>query len=176
MNDEQKPGAGETPRQKQELAAYEKLREEVRRLLSEIRDTVNAETIRDVVDKAADRLKQAGGYTAEALGKAGEALKKDMASAAEKLGPKWEAFSEKSADLFGVWRDRSGVFLGQASHAVGVWLEKAGLKLMHQVYRTGEMTSGGTFECAACRAQTVLPGPGYLPPCHKCNGTEFRRV
>ncbi len=176
MNDERKPNEGATPQQKQELAAYEKLREEVRRLLSEVRDTVNAETVRQAVDKATERLKQAGGYTAEALGKAGEALKKDMASAAEKLGPKWEAFSEKSADLFGVWRDRGGVFLGQASHAVGVWLDKAGLKLMHQVYRTGEMTSGGTFECAGCRTQTVLPGPGHLPPCHHCSGTEFRRV
>ncbi len=176
MNDERKPSEGETPQQKQELAAYEKLREEARRLLSEIRDTVNAEAIRDVVDKATDRLRQAGGYTAEALDKAGKALRKDLASAAEKLGPKWEAFSEKTADLFGVWRDRGGVFLGQASHAVGVWLEKAGLRLMHQVYRTGEMTSGGTFECASCRNQTVLSGPGYLPPCHKCNGTEFRRI
>lgn len=176
MNDERKPDEGTTPQQKQELAAYEKLREEARRLLSEVRDTVNAETIREVVDKAADRLRQAGGHTAEALDKAGKALRKDLASATEKLGPKWEAFSEKSADLFGVWRDRGSVFLGQASHAAGLWLEKAGLKLMHQVYRTGEMTSGGTFECAACRTQTVLPGPGYLPPCHQCNGTEFRRV
>ena len=51
--------------------------------------------MREVVDKATDRLKQAGGYTAEALDKAGKALHKDLASAAEKLGPKWEAFSEE---------------------------------------------------------------------------------
>lgn len=176
MNDERKPDAGATPQQKQELAAYEKLRDEVRRRLSEIRDTVNAETVRQAVDKATERLKQAGGYTAEALDKAGKALHKDLASAAERLGPKWEAFSEKTADVFGIWRDRGSVFLGQAAHAVGLWLEKAGLKFMHQVYRTGEMTSGGTFECVACRAQTVLSGPGYLPPCHKCSGTEFQRV
>lgn len=176
MNDERKRSEGTSPQQKQELAAYEKLREEVRRRLSEIRDTVNPETVRQAVEKATERLRQAGEYTADVLEKAANALRKDLASAAEKLGPKWEMFSEKTADLFSVWRDRSGVFLGEASHAVGVWLEKAGLKLMHQVYRTGEMTSGGTFECASCRNQTVLSGPGYLPPCHKCNGTEFRRI
>jgi len=175
MADERKPDEGGTAQQR-ELAAYEKLRAEVRRLLAEIRGTVNADAVREAVEKASERLRQAGGHTAEALARAAEALKRDMASTAERLGPKWEAFSEKSADLFGVWRDRGGVFLGQAAHAVGLWLEKAGLKLIHQTYRTGEMTAGGTFECVACRARTTLPGPGHLPPCRQCSGTAFRRI
>ena len=90
--------------QKQEMAAYEKLRDKVRKMLSEARGTVNAETMRQAFDKATDDIKKSGDYTTDTINKITMSLRKDMASAAQKMGPKWEAFTEKSADLFGVWR------------------------------------------------------------------------
>ncbi len=167
----------DSAQQKQdEVAAYERLRQEAKRVFSEMRENVNAETIREAVDKAGSRLKEAGGYTAEMLNKASEALKKDAAYAMEKLGPKWDAFSDKSADLFSVWCDRSALFLSQASVAVGEWLQKAGTKLGHLTYRTGEMASGGTFSCTACGELIVRSESGHLAECPKCKGTEFRRL
>lgn len=166
---------GSAQQKKEEVAAYEKLRQEAKRIFSEMRENVNAETMREAVDKAGARLKEAGGYTAEVLNKASEALRKDAAYAMEKLGPKWDAFSEKSADLFDVWCDRSTLFLSQASVAVGEWLQKAGTRLGHLTYRTGEMTSGGTFSCTACGELMVQSGAGHLSECPKCKGTEFRR-
>lgn len=175
MTDERKPTDTDTQRN-EELHVYERLREETRKFLTEVHDHVNAETIREAVEKANNRLKEAGGYTAEALARAGATLKKDLASTAERLGPKWEAFSEKSADLFSVWRDRGSLFLGEASAGVGTWLQNLGQKLEHQAYQTGEMTYGGTFRCSACGEHTVLPRAGHLPPCHKCSNTGFRRI
>jgi len=160
----------------EEVAAYEKLRQEVKRLLAEVRENVNAETLKQALEKASARMKEAGGYTAEVASKATEALKRDLARTAQEMGPKWAEFSEKSADLFAVWRDRGTHFLGRAAVATGEWLQKTGSRLEHQAYRAGEITYGGTFECTGCKEMAVLARSGRLSPCPRCGGTEFRRA
>lgn len=162
--------------QKQERAAYEKLRAGVTKVLAEARETVNAETLKQAFDRATVELKKTGEYTAETVSKITATLRKDLASASLKMGPKWEAFTEKSADLFGVWRDRGGQFLAQAANAVGDWLQQAGTRLEQQSYRTGEMVDSGAFECTGCGERVVLETPAHLPPCGKCHKMEFRRV
>lgn len=162
--------------QKQERAAYDKLREGVTKVLAEARDTVNAETLKQAFERATTELKKTGEYTAETVSKITATLRKDMTSAAMKMGPKWEAFSEKSSDLFEVWRDRGSVFLGRAADAVADWLHQAGSKLEQQVYQAGEMVHSGTFECIGCGERVVLRTPAHLPPCAKCHKVEFRRV
>lgn len=175
MTDERKPGDDEA-RRNEELSAYERLREETRKLFGEIRENVNADTIRETVDKARNRVREAGGPTAEALGKAVTALKKDLANTAERLGPTWETLSEKGADLFSVWRDRGRLFLSEASAGVGAWLQRLGQRLGHQSYRTGEMTYAGTFRCEVCGQHTELTHTGHLPPCGICGDAIFKRV
>lgn len=162
--------------QKEEQAAYENLRQAVRKILAEARGTVNAETLRQGFDRAIDELKKTGKHTADTINKIAASLRKDMASASLKMGPKWETFTEKSADLFEVWRDRGGQFLAQAAGAVGEWLQQTGAKLEQQVYRTGEMVHSGTFECTGCGERMVLNTPAHLTPCSKCRKMEFRRV
>lgn len=162
--------------QKQERAAYDKLRAGVTKVLAEARDTVNAETLKQAFERATAELKKTGEYTAETVSKITATLRKDMTSAAMKMGPKWEAFSEKSSDLFEVWRDRSSVFLGGAAEAVADWLHQAGSKLEQQVYQAGEMVHSGTFECIGCGERVVLRTSAHLPPCAKCHKVDFRRV
>ena len=162
--------------QKEELAAYENLRQAVRKVLAEARGTVNAEILRQAFDRAIDDLKKTGKHTADTINKIAASLRKDMASASLKMGPKWETFTEKSADLFEVWRDRGGLFLAQAASAVGEWLQQAGARLEQQVYHTGEMVHSGTFECTGCGERMVLNTPAHLPACSKCRKMEYRRV
>jgi len=162
--------------QKEELAAYEKLRKAVGKMLTEARDTVNAETLKQAFDKATAELRKTGEFTTDTINKIADSLRKDMASAAMKMGPKWEAFSEKTADLFSVWRDRGSLFLARAADAMADWLQQTGDKLEQQVYRTGEMVHSGTFECTNCGERVVLRTPAHLPPCAKCHKMEFRRV
>jgi len=162
--------------QKEELAAYEKLRKAVGKILAEARDTVNAETLKQAFDKATAELRKTGEYTAETIGKIAGSLRKDMTSAALNMGPKWEEFSEKTADLFSVWRDRGSLFLARAADAMADWLRQTGDKLEQQVYRTGEMVHSGTFECTNCGERVVLRTSAHLPPCARCHKMEFRRV
>jgi hypothetical protein len=162
--------------QKQERAAYDKLRAGVTKVLAEARDTVNAETLKQAFERATAELKKTGEYTADTVSKISTSLRKDMTSAAMKMGPKWEAFSEKSSDLFEVWRDRSSMFLAGAADAMADWLHQAGSKLEQQVYQSGEMAHSGTFECTGCGERVVLNTPAHLPPCAKCRKTEFKRI
>lgn len=162
--------------QKQERAAYDKLRQGVEKILSEARDTLTSDTIRQALDRSAAQLRQLGDYTGETVDKVRATVEKDMAMAAQKIGPHWEAFSEKTADLFQVWRDRGQQFLSRASQATGDWLREAGGRLNQHTYQTGEMTASGTLECTACGERMVLETPAHLPPCPKRMKTEFRRI
>ncbi len=162
--------------QKKELAAYNKLRKEMEEFLRGVRGQMNAETVKQALDKAAEALKDTKKYSTATINKVVETIKKDVADAAHKMGPKWEAFSDKTAGLFTVWRDRSSAFLSDAATAVSDWLEHVGRKREHQVYYTGEMSHKGTLECTACGEQVVLNKPAHLPACRKCGKREFRRL
>ncbi len=162
--------------QKHELTAYERLRQEVRKLLAGARGSVNADTVKQAVDKAVEGLKHAASHSATALNKAAGVVKKDLTEAAAKMGPKWGSLSSKRADLFAVWRDRGSVFLGHAASAVADWLHEAGGKLGHRTYRAGEMTYSGILKCSSCGEQLVLRKPAHLEPCQKCGHTIFQRL
>jgi hypothetical protein len=162
--------------QKQERAAYDKLRAGVTKVLADARETINGDTIREALDRSVAQLKQLGEYTGDTVDKVKATVEKDMAAAAQKVGPHWEAFSEKTADLFQVWRDRGQQFLSRASQATSDWLREAGDRLDQHTYRTGEMTASGTLECTACGERLVLETPAHLPRCPKCRKTEFKRI
>lgn len=166
-----------SPRQqKEELAAYQRLRRELRERLASARDAIDRDALHDAWNQAAERLRAAGEYTAETAAKVTDNVRKDLVTAARRMGPKWEAFSEKTADVFDVWRDRGAAFLGSAAHAVGAWLRDAGERMEHPDYRTGDMTDAGTLLCLSCDQHIVLQTPGHVPPCPHCRGTRFRRL
>ena len=162
--------------QKQELAAYTKLREGVSRVLGDAKETLNAETIRQALAQAIAQLKQVGEHTADTIDKVAASVERDMINAAQKIGTRWDAYSEKTADLFQVWRDRGNRFLTDATAAVGDWLQQTSDKLKTQTYHSGEMAASGTLECTACGERLVLQIPSHLPACSKCRGSEYRRV
>jgi hypothetical protein len=165
----------ETPVQKEtELAAYQKMRQEVMRILRSARAPVSANTIRQSLDKAARDLKGLEEYSSDTVNKATDAVRREIASTVEKLGSKWETLSERSADLFEVWRDRGKDFLDQASTAASEWLEQFRHKKGSLEYHAGEMTQPGTFECTSCGRRLELERPDYLPACPYCQHTIFR--
>jgi hypothetical protein len=162
--------------QKQELAAYQKLRADVQRLLADTKDTLSADTIRQAIDDARARLRQAGGHTVETVDKAIASIEKEMIGAGQRMGARLENFSERTADVFYIWRDRGSQFLARAATAIGDWVRQGSARLAPQTYRTGEIAAEGTFECTACGERVQLETPAHVPLCPKCRKTEFRRV
>ena len=173
--EETEPNAAQ---RKKELAAYAKLREDMERILSDMRESVavSNESLKRAIDESAQRLRKARTYSAETIEKAVAAAQKDLADAAQKIGPKWEEFSGKSADLLEVWRDRSAAFMNHATGALSDWLRHVGGAFGRQTYRAGEMMYRGELECRQCGERATFDKPTHVPPCPKCGHKEFRRA
>jgi rubrerythrin len=157
-----------------ELAAYQRMRQEVMRILRSASAPISANTIRQALDKGSSELRGLGDYSSSTVNKATEAVRREIASTAEKLGSKWETLSGRSADLFEVWRDKGSEFLDQASAAVSEWLQQFRRKKGSLEHHAGEMTQPGTFECTSCGHRLELERPDYLPACPYCQHTIFR--
>jgi hypothetical protein len=162
--------------QKQELAAYKKLRTSVEELLADAKDTLNADTIRQTLDDARKQMSQLGDYTADTIEKAIVTIEKEMLTAARQAGARLENLAERSTDVFAVWRDRGAQFLGRAATALRDWVQQASTRITEQTYHTGDIATGGTLECTACGGQVQLKTAAHVPLCPSCRKSEFRRL
>lgn len=161
--------------QKQELAAYEKLRSHLGHLLGDVKEA-SADAIREAIDTARGGLRQLEEYTADTVEKAVTSVEKEMLGTGRRAGAQLENLSARTADLFYVWRDRGSQFLARAAAGIGDWMQQAGERLGEQTYRTGEIAAPGTLECGSCGQQIKLETPAHVPLCPNCRKSEFRRV
>lgn len=182
----------------EELATYEKLRQRLAKILGELNEKINAETIGQAMDKAMAELKEKGGHSKEAIAKAGESLKKDIASTTEHIRPKVDKVTAPVREQFDIWlnkggelwrdlaneagyfkefsRDKSAAFLFNITRGLSEWSQSISDKLDSTLhYKTGEITHGGEFVCTSCEGIIRMKKPGRIPPCPKCSKSEFRR-
>jgi gas vesicle protein len=164
----------QSKKEKEELAAFEKLQDELGRKLKTIKGSIKVDTFTRALDKTAQEVKDKGQFTSEAINKGYEALKKDIARNIEKLGGKWQKMSNKTAGHFSIWSKRSVNFLKQAGDATDQWLKQLSEKISPHFYRSGEIASAGTFICKSCGQALQLKETGHLPRCPQCDNTEFK--
>ncbi|MBU0483031.1 MAG: zinc ribbon-containing protein [Proteobacteria bacterium] len=187
-----------TPEVEEELAAYEKLRQQVSKTLGELNDRINTESITNAMEKAMEDLKKMGEHSKEVIARTGETLKKDIASSASQIKPKIDQDIEETRQDFNrlqnkggaLWReisteaeyitklslDKGGAFLLNVTRGLSDWTKSLSDKLDTSLsYRTGEVTHGGEFTCTSCEAKIHLKNPGRLPPCPKCSKSDFKR-
>lgn len=178
----------------EELAAYDKFRQKVSKILAEFQEKINAENISQAMDRATSELREMGDHSKEVIAKAQDTFRKDMASSnhyvadiskdakktlenmLDKGGELWRDLAKESEYLVDLSRDKSGGFLANVARAIGEWSLGFGEKLDKTLtYKTGEITHGGEFACLDCEAKIHLKQPGRIPPCPKCRATAFRR-
>jgi CRISPR/Cas system-associated protein Cas5 (RAMP superfamily) len=112
----------------QEIAAYERMRLGMKKILANTHDVVSADTIKHAFDKLNRELREVGEFVPKTIDKANKMLKREMAATVERLGPRWETLSGKSAEIFEVWKDRGTHFTNQASRALNDWARRYGAK------------------------------------------------
>lgn len=163
--------------QEKELQAYEKLRQEVKRLLDQSIDAMSAEKISQAIEHGQKVLKESGEHTQEQINRLSKNLRKDLLSTFKAVEPPVKEFTDSMGGLFDLWRDKSGVILTDLAKAVGDWSHQFSDKLDDMLlYHSGDMTHGGTFVCSSCGQTVNIKKPAHLPPCPKCHKTEFRRA
>ena len=161
-------------KKREELAAFERLREETGRILQTMRGSLKEDTIRTAVEKAIRDVKELREFTSESINKGAEALKKDMARNIEKLDGTWNSVSLKTAGLLSSWSNRGAKFFKQAEQAANSWLKQRHDKVGAPLYRTGEIAAAGTFVCKSCGHTLNINETGHLPRCPQCDNTEFK--
>jgi hypothetical protein len=113
---------------KQQLAAHERMRLGMKKILANTQDVVGAETIKHAFDKLNREFREVGEFVPKTIDKASKMLKQEMTATIERLGPRWGTLSGKSAELFEAWKDSGSHFLNQASRSLNDWARRYGSK------------------------------------------------
>lgn len=157
----------------EELAAFERLRQEMNKALTAMKGSLTKDSFRQAVDKAVREVKELGEFTSESVNKAAMALRKDTARNIDRLQGAWHSVTLKTAGIFSAWSRRGAKFLKQAEEVSSTWLQENHLTIMPHTYHTGEISTAGTFLCQSCGHSLKLEQTGHLPRCPHCESTSF---
>ncbi len=132
--------------------------------------------IQYAIDAAKDKAGEIDELTREEIDKLGDYLQRDLEDAGQYLQENgkeladWlkfdiELIEDRFIDTFAVVADQTKLELAQLAdraNKIGVW-------------KTGEITGIGTLVCKSCGEELHFHKTGHIPPCPKCNATEFKR-
>lgn len=106
----------------QEYSAYQRIRTEVRRIVEKTEDNVNAETIRQALEKVTGQLRQVGEFLPDTIDRASKAVRQEITGTVEKLGQNWHNFRIKQSELFASWKEKGAHTFSQTTQSFHDWL------------------------------------------------------
>jgi len=133
--------------------------------------------LKENIEKAKEKISELGELTKEEAEKLGGYIEKDLEQAADYLSENGKQLSDwikndlefaetKFAEMFANLADKTRLeldALAERARQVGVW-------------HTGEITNVGVLYCQKCGETLHFKKPGHIPPCPKCNNTEFKKM
>ena len=132
-------------------------------------------SIRHVLHKIQDDLKELGKLTVDETAHLSRAVKRDLRDAAEHLHTSnkelkfWLGF-----DIAMIKSELWQKFI-EATDQTTLELLKLKDEIPDAKYTTGEVIGLGTLACDNCHTTLHFHKPGHIPPCGKCHGTGFHR-
>jgi predicted RNA-binding Zn-ribbon protein involved in translation (DUF1610 family) len=158
------------------VGAYETMLERVH----EAADTAERKTVpwlRETLANAREKAVQLGELSREEADRISSYVERDIHDAASFIADSGQEFRDWLAFDMSLIQDRFlEMMAGMADQTSRALSEIAERARQASVYRTGEIASPGTLECAACGELLHFEKTGHIPPCPKCKGTTFRRV
>jgi len=113
-----------SPNQEQENSAYQRIRTEVQQILEKAEETVNAETIRQALEKVTGQFRQLEGFVPSAIDRASKTVKQEIADTIEKLGYNWDNFRIKQSELLVNWKDKGAQTIDRTTKSMYDWLRR----------------------------------------------------
>lgn len=155
--------------------AYHRMMDRIKTAIEEAEGRP-APSLEDLLDKAREKAVEMGELTREEAQKVADYLKRDMDDAGHYLSNTgrelrgWLSFDlelieERILDLFNRVADRTRLEILEFEHDV----------IEGPTYRAGEITGPGTLCCVNCGEELSFYQATAIPPCPKCEGTEFER-
>jgi len=157
------------------VAAYESMLQRVH----EAADGAESKTVpwlRETLSNARERAVELEELTREEADRVSSYVERDLHEAASFIAETgqefrdwvsfdWRLMQSHMLDMFAGMADQTS----QALNQFAAQAREAGL------YRTGEITAPGVFECTSCGEVLRQQRTGHIPPCPKCQATAFRR-
>lgn len=132
------------------------------------------ESMSVALEKAHDQLIALEGFSAEQ----GKELKRYLARDLDQTISDAQKLGEEAKERLHPARLGAGALSSLVSmlELTGNALLSLGEKTKGKLsYKTGEITSAGTLTCQACGQKVQLKKTGHVPPCPKCNSTQFNK-
>lgn len=159
--------------EQKEVSLYEKLALRTRELIEEAGEKT-AEAGEWALEKAKAEMITAGEFGREQGERFKAFLIRDLQATSEnalKAGSTAQEMLEPHRVAAGIQSS-----LAKILETVGGALKEWGSKLESGLdYKTGEITSPGTLTCKKCESSIKMLKTGHIPPCQKCQGTDFRK-
>jgi len=157
------------------VEAYERMLERVH----ETADTAEKKTVpwlREALAEARDKAVELEELTREEAEKISDYVERDVKDAAEFIAESGQEFRDWLRFDMSLIQDRFlDIFAGMADQTSQALQDIADRAREASSYHTGEITSPGVLECTECGELLHFEKTGHIPPCPKCQHTEFRR-
>ena len=154
-------------------ALYDKFSERVRELY-ETGQEKGKEALDKSMDVAREQFSAAGDFTAEQ----GEAFKNYLRRDLEQTEQEMRTLGHDAKERLHPARLGAGALssLARMLDTAGSALQSLSRKAEDALhFRTGEITTAGTLTCTKCGQTVQLKHTAHIPPCPRCNNTEFRK-
>ncbi|MBU0730953.1 MAG: zinc ribbon-containing protein [Proteobacteria bacterium] len=159
---------------KEQIAAkYDKFVDKFQEIFTQSKEKTK-ESMEKAMDVAREQLTKAGEFDLEQGKEFKDSLVRDLKETSYQI----KLLGEDAKDYLDPARIGAGALatlstlLHKAGSALDFLVEKTDKAL---TYKTGEVTSLGTFTCLKCEKKIHLKKTGHLPPCPGCSNTKFKK-
>lgn len=157
--------------------AYNNMMQRTRHFLQTTNDHQSSMTLEQALTQAADKSIESGELTPDEANRIANFLRRDISDAAIHLAePGGSELSDwLRFDIQRVEDHLIELFFSVADQTKLELIQLAQPPLPYHTYRTGEITSIGSLECAQCGQQIQFHETDFIPPCPQCHSLIFRR-
>ena len=155
--------------------AYEAMLERVH----EAADNAEQKTVpwmREALADARDKAVELGELTREEAEKVSRYVERDLHEAASYIADTGQELRDWLSFDWQLMQNRMlDMFAGMAEQTRAALKGFAEQARQARLYHTGEITAPGVLQCTECAEELHFKKTGRIPPCPKCNGTDFKR-
>ncbi|MGD2119882.1 MAG: zinc ribbon-containing protein [Chromatiales bacterium] len=154
------------------VAAYETMLERVNKVTDRARPVLT-----DAIEHARETAVELGELTREEADKIATYVERDMKDAADFIVETGQDFRDWFKFDVQLIEDRLYEMFASVADQTSLELRNLAERAKRASrLHTGEVTGPGTLVCTACGGELHFKQAGHIPPCPKCQATEFKRA
>ena len=108
----------------QESSAYDRMRNQARRLMKRAQGAVHVEDVKRKMDNAAAELRQMGAFIPGKVDQASKRVRREITDGVERLEHNWDSFRSRQNEFFADWREKGSDSLNRTTKAIQDWIDR----------------------------------------------------